>query len=66
MGATKKHAVKKTQLSSAPDQVNQAPFNLKKHAFPLHLKYSEEGYHKILLSSLTKGSPLLTWSTKVA
>ena len=35
-------------------------------AFPLHLKYPKEGYHKILTSSLTEGSPLLTRSKKVA
>jgi len=35
-------------------------------AFPLHLKYPEEGYHRILISSLTEGLPLLTWSKKVA
>ncbi len=65
MGARKK-AVRKMQLSKAPDQVvNQALFDLKKHTFPLHLKYPEEGYYKILLSSLTKGSPL-TWSKKAA
>ncbi len=56
----KKYAVKKTQLSSALDQVvNQALFDLKKHTFPLCLKYPEEGYHRILISSLTEGSPLL-------
>jgi hypothetical protein len=35
-------------------------------AFPLHLKYLEEGYNKVLLASLYEGSPLLTWSKKVA
>ena len=36
------------------------------HAFPLRLKYPEEGYNKVLLDSLYKGSPLLIWSKKVA
>jgi hypothetical protein len=35
-------------------------------AFPLHLKYPEEGYNKVLIASLHEGSPLLTWSKKVA
>jgi hypothetical protein len=35
-------------------------------AFPLCLKYPEEGYNKVLIASLYKGSPLLTWSKKVA
>ena len=35
-------------------------------AFPLHLKYLEEGYNKVLIASLYKGSPLLMWSKKVA
>jgi hypothetical protein len=35
-------------------------------AFPLHLKYPEEGYNKVLIASLYEGSPLLTWSKKVA
>jgi hypothetical protein len=35
-------------------------------AFPLHLKYLEEGYNKVLITSLYEGSPLLTWSKKVA
>jgi hypothetical protein len=34
-------------------------------AFPLHLKYPEEGYNKVLIASLYEGSPLLTWSKKV-
>jgi len=34
-------------------------------AFPLHLKYQEEGYNQILLNSLYNGSLLLTWSKKV-
>jgi hypothetical protein len=35
-------------------------------AFPLRLKYPEEGYNKVLIASLHEGSPLLTWSKKVA
>jgi hypothetical protein len=35
-------------------------------AFPLCLKYPEEGYNKVLLDSLYEGSPLLIWSKKVA
>jgi hypothetical protein len=35
-------------------------------AFPLCLKYPEEGYNKILIASLHEGSPLLMWSKKVA
>jgi hypothetical protein len=34
--------------------------------FPLCLKYPEEGYNKVLIASLYEGSPLLTWSKKVA
>jgi hypothetical protein len=34
--------------------------------FPLRLKYLEEGYNKVLIASLYEGSPLLTWSKKVA
>jgi len=34
-------------------------------AFPLHLKYPEEGYNKVLVDSLYEGSLLLTWSKKV-
>jgi hypothetical protein len=34
--------------------------------FPLRLKYPEEGYNKVLIASLYKGSPLLMWSKKVA
>ncbi len=65
MGARK--AVPKSLLSSALDQaVNRAPFNIKKNTFPLQLKYPEEGYHKVLTSSLMEGLPLLTWSKKVA
>ena len=60
-------AVPKSLLSSTLDQVvNRALFNVKKNTFLLELKYPEEGYYKILTSSLTKGSPLLTWSKKVA
>jgi hypothetical protein len=40
--------------------------SISKTAFPLCLKYPEEGYNKILITSLYKGSPLLTWSKKVA
>ena len=29
------------------------------HAFPLRLKYPEEGYNKVLIESLYEGSPLL-------
>jgi hypothetical protein len=36
------------------------------HAFPLRLKYPEEGYNKVLVESLYEGSPLLIWSKKVA
>jgi hypothetical protein len=36
------------------------------NAFPLRLKYPEEGYNKVLIASLHEGSPLLTWSKKVA
>ena len=36
------------------------------NAFPLRLKYPEEGYNKVLIASLYEGSPLLTWSKKVA
>jgi hypothetical protein len=36
------------------------------NTFPLGLKYPEEGYNKGLIASLYKGSPLLTWSKKVA
>jgi hypothetical protein len=36
------------------------------HAFPLRLKYPEEGYNKVLTESLYEGSPLLVWSKKVA
>jgi hypothetical protein len=36
------------------------------HAFPLRLRYPEEGYNKVLIESLYEGSPLLTWSKKVA
>ena len=36
------------------------------NAFPLCLKYPEEGYNKVLIASLHEGSPLLTWSKKVA
>jgi hypothetical protein len=36
------------------------------HAFPLRLKYPEEGYNKVLIESLHEGSPLLVWSKKVA
>ena len=36
------------------------------NAFPLCLKYPEEGYNKVLIASLYEGSPLLTWSKKVA
>ena len=35
------------------------------HAFPLHLKYPEEGYNKVLIDSLYEGSLLLIWSKKV-
>jgi hypothetical protein len=35
-------------------------------AFPLCLKYLEEGYNKVLITSLYEGSPLLMWSKKVA
>jgi hypothetical protein len=35
-------------------------------AFPLCLKYLEEGYNKVLLNSLHEGPPLLIWSKKVA
>jgi hypothetical protein len=34
--------------------------------FPLHLKYLEKGYNKVLITSLYEGSPLLMWSKKVA
>jgi hypothetical protein len=40
--------------------------SISKTAFPLYLKYPEEGYNKILIASLYEGSPLLTWSKKVA
>ena len=67
MEARKKQAVIKIQLLSTLDQVvNQALFNLKEHAFLLHLKYTKEGYHKTLLSSLIEGLPLLIGSKKVA
>jgi hypothetical protein len=36
------------------------------NAFPLRLKYPEEGYNKVLIASLYEGSPLLMWSKKVA
>jgi hypothetical protein len=35
-------------------------------AFSLCLKYPEEGYNKVLITSLYEGSPLLMWSKKVA
>jgi hypothetical protein len=35
-------------------------------AFPLCLKYPEEGYNKVLIASLYESPPLLTWSKKVA
>ena len=35
-------------------------------AFPLHLRFPKEGYHKILIFTLHHGFPTLTWSKKVA
>jgi hypothetical protein len=35
------------------------------YAFPLCLKYPEEGYNKVLIESFYKGSLLLIWSKKV-
>ena len=39
---------------------------LQREAFPLKLRYPDSGYHKVLITSLNKNSPLLKWSKKVA
>jgi hypothetical protein len=51
--------------TTAPTMFN--PTILAQKAFPLHLKYPEEGYHKVLLTSLYNDKvPIYKWSKKVA
>ena len=50
-----------SQSAKTADLVPTVPTN----AFPLRLKYPEEGYHRSLVTNLENGEPLLKWSKKV-
>jgi len=61
--SAKKDTARTTRTRIMKDISVPSPIN---HAFPLCLKYPEEGYNKVLTESLYEGFPLLIWSKKVA